>query len=247
MQIIGTDGHTIDGEEDLITLLDADRPMGPAHRPVVTTNMVMSLDGAYAVQGRSGGLSSEADFALFLAQRSLADVILVGASTVRTERYRRPVVSAPATAVRSRRGQSAEPRVVVVSRSLELSDDLDLLDGAEPRPILAHPRDVDASAAPAGFDRIAAGSGGVDLTELLGILHDDGVRWVVAEGGPGLLGQLAEQDLIDEYLLTLSPRLAGGTKVGLLSGATAPEVGFTLERTLRAEDHLMMSYRRATG
>ena len=42
-------------------------------------NMVMSLDGAATVRGRSGGLSGEADRQVFALLRALADVIVVGA------------------------------------------------------------------------------------------------------------------------------------------------------------------------
>ena len=82
--------------DDLLNSLNDDRPTPRSGRAWVSTNMVMSLDGAFASNGRSGGLSSEADHDLFLAQRSLVDVILVGASTVRAEGSSRPPVSAAA-------------------------------------------------------------------------------------------------------------------------------------------------------
>lgn len=46
-------------------------------------NMVMSLDGAISVDGRSGGLAGPADRAMFLGLRAAAEVVLVGAETVR--------------------------------------------------------------------------------------------------------------------------------------------------------------------
>ena len=50
-------------------------------------NMVASLDGAATVDGRSGGLSNEADQQVFAMLRAHADVILVGAGTARAEGY----------------------------------------------------------------------------------------------------------------------------------------------------------------
>ena len=50
-------------------------------------NMVTSLDGAAALNGRSGGLSGEGDRQVFALLRALADVIVVGAGTARAERY----------------------------------------------------------------------------------------------------------------------------------------------------------------
>ncbi len=53
-------------------------------------NMVTSLDGAASLDGRSGGLSGAADEQVFAMLRALADVILVGAGTVRAEGYGPP-------------------------------------------------------------------------------------------------------------------------------------------------------------
>lgn len=244
MHTLVAGGPHLDTSAELLHLLDHDRPPIPHDRPWVSTNMVMSLDGAYTVRGRSGGLSSTADHALFVAQRSLADVILVGASTVRQERYRRPTVHPDAAEIRERRQQAATPMLVIVSRSLSLPDDLPLLHDDGPPPVLAHPADADTSRAPDGLGLLECGATGVEIRTLLDVLHRRGARAVVCEGGPGLLGQMAATDRIDEYLLSLSPRLVGGHEVGLLAGTTVPDVGFALHRVLRDGDHLMLSYRR---
>jgi riboflavin biosynthesis pyrimidine reductase len=173
-------------------------------------------------------------------------VILVGASTARRERYGRPKVGEAAAAVRRRRGQDPEPLVVVTSRSLRIPADLPLLDGAAPRPVVAHPSDADGSV-PSGMEGLPAGDGSVDPVLLMTLLHERGASWVVCEGGPGLLGQLAAADLVDEFLLTLSPTLVGGEAVGLLAGADAAGPDFHLHRVLRDGDHLMVSYRRRPG
>lgn len=229
----------------ILAMLDADRPTGHQGRPWVTTNMVMSLDGAYSTDGVSGGLSSGADHELFLAQRALADVILVGASTVRAENYRRPLVPAEAARIRADRGQDPTPRIVITSRSLSLPSDVALLEGDPPPPIMAHPAVSDPSNAPEGVELIEAGQDGVDFALLLELLAQRGAKLVVCEGGPGVLGQLAAKGLIDEYMITLSPQLIGGEKVGLLSGAVAEDETFELHRVLQAEQHLMLSYRRS--
>ena len=46
------------------------------------TNMVMSADGAGALDGLSGGLSGTGDKRVFGILRVLADVVLVGSGTV---------------------------------------------------------------------------------------------------------------------------------------------------------------------
>ena len=239
------EGPALSGPGEILDSLDSDRVRAPRGRPAVTTNMVMSLDGAYAHEGRSGALGSPGDKALFLAQRSLADVVLVGASTVRAERYRRPSVSPEAARIRARRGQAERPLLVIATRRAALPDGLPLLSGPEPEPLVACPESTDTSGLPAGLGVLRCGATDVDFAALLGLLHDRGAHHVVCEGGPALLGQLAAADLVDEYLLTLSPRLVGGKAVGLLAGASPAPEAFTLHRVLRDGDHLLLSYRRA--
>jgi riboflavin biosynthesis pyrimidine reductase len=244
MRHLEAGGTPLDELAEVLAMLDADRPSVGSGRPWVTTNMVMSLDGAFSTEGVSGGLSSGEDHELFLAQRSLADVILVGASTVRAENYRRPSVSDEAARIRATRGQDPTPRIVITSKSLSLPDDVPLLHGDPPAPMLAHPADSDLGNAPGGVELLEAGNDDVDFELLLRLLSERGAGHVVCEGGPGVLGQLAARGLIDEYMLTISPQLVGGEHVGLLAGAEAQDERFALHRVLRAGDHLMLSYRR---
>jgi riboflavin biosynthesis pyrimidine reductase len=75
---------------DDVDLFEAYTPAGTfagAGRPWVRVNMISSLDGAIAVRGRSGTLGGPPDRRLFMVLRSLADVIVVGAGTMRTEGY----------------------------------------------------------------------------------------------------------------------------------------------------------------
>src|SRR5688500_8563300 len=94
-------------------------------------NMVAGLDGTAAMGGNVAGLSNEVDFELFLRMRGLADVVLVGAETVRRERYG-PVRLSPDLAERRRAMGLPTPRIAVVSRSLDLDLDLPLFTDADP-------------------------------------------------------------------------------------------------------------------
>src|SRR6266702_4430564 len=55
--------------------------------PWFRVNFISSIDGAATVDGSSGALGGPADHAVFPLLRDLADVILVGAGTVRAENY----------------------------------------------------------------------------------------------------------------------------------------------------------------
>lgn len=230
--------------EQLDVLLAGDERPAPAGRPWVMANMVVSVDGAVAVDGRSGALGGEPDRAMFTAVRSLPDVILVGAGTARTERYRRPAPG-PSAALRTGRGQSPAPRLAVVSRRAELPADQPFLDGDGPDPLLYHPSAADLSGLPPGVEPRRAGTEEVDLAAVLGNLADDGARTVLCEGGPSLLGALHAADLVDELFVTLSPHLVGGPGGRMLSGSPEQVRELVLHRLLVADDVLLATYRRS--
>lgn len=88
--------------------------------------MVSTLDGAAQHDGRSQGISSDADMRIFGTLRGLADVVLVGAETVRLEGYR-PARARDAFAERrAAAGQTAAPAIAVVTASLNLDFSLPL-------------------------------------------------------------------------------------------------------------------------
>jgi len=194
----------------------------------VRANMITTLDGAVTgADGRSGSISGPADHRVFDLLRSLADVVLVGAGTVRAEGYRELPVRADLRAARAARGQSPEPELAVVTRYGPLPDDV--LDGARPPLVVTvtDRPDLAALRRRVGSDRVVAvGSGSVDLAAALTALADGGLPRVLTEGGPGLLGDLIGADLVDDLCLTTSPVLVGGSagRVVAPAGWLAPPV-----------------------
>jgi riboflavin-specific deaminase-like protein len=191
-------------------------------RPYVVVNMVASVDGAIAVQGRTDGLSTRADRMVFHFLRSLADVILVGAQTVRAEGYGPPKLREDERARRLARGQSEYPRIAVVTRSLALDWRSPLFQQPTSRPLVVVPGTAEeATVARAGevADVVVAGESAVDLAAALDALAGAGVGLVLCEGGPTLNASLAEAGLFDELCLTLAPSLVGGDEVFGLIGA----------------------------
>src|SRR3954465_12531481 len=90
------------------------------HECWVIGHMVAGLDGTAAVGGRVGSLSTSPDQALFPRMRQVADIVLVGAETVRREGYGPVRLSEEARQWRARRGLAPTPPLAVVSRSLAL-------------------------------------------------------------------------------------------------------------------------------
>jgi riboflavin biosynthesis pyrimidine reductase len=197
------------------------RPDGLAS---VRVNMIQSVDGAATLAGRSGGLSGPADKAVFRILRAAADVVLVGAGTVRAERYGPARLSDAQRAARMAAGLGPVPPIAVVSASCRLDVDAPFFTQAEVRPVV-----VTVEAVPpeergrlAGVaDVIVAGEQRVDLRATLSALAKRGWSNVLAEGGPTVVGELVTDDLIEELCVTLSPVVVGGQAPRIAHG---PEV-----------------------
>jgi riboflavin biosynthesis pyrimidine reductase len=184
----------------------------PGEQPWLRANMVASADGAAHVDGRSTGLSSDGDMRIFGILRVLADVVLAGAGTARAEEYK-PARRRPQFAG-LRAGRPAAAPIAVVTRSVDLNLAAPLFADAAPesRTIVitcaSSPPERRAEAARVA-DVIVAGETDVDLPAALAALRDRGLRRVICEGGPHLLGDLTAAGLLDELCLSLSPTLAG--------------------------------------
>lgn len=192
----------------------------PPDRPFVRANMICTLDGALAFEGRSGPIGGPADRALFFALRALADVVLVGAGTARTENYGPVVLSPEAQQARAERGQAPLPLLAVVTRSGALDWQGRLFSGTGQRPVVIGPGGPwdDDAAAVAEVITAPGPAGTVDLTAALGVLAARGARHVLCEGGANLNLSLVASGLMDDLCLTLSPKLAGHTGGTLVGG-----------------------------
>lgn len=232
--------HTAD-EVDLVTTYEF-----PPDRRWVRANMVASVDGAGAVDGTTKGLSSPADQRAFGVLRQLADVLLVGAGTVRTERYTAEPIRPEHVERRRSAGQQRAPAMAVVSRSLALDPDSALFVGAPARTIVLTCRaaPVEGRRALADVaDVIDAGDEEVDLGAAIDVLHARGLTRVSCEGGPHLLGQIVAADRLDELCFTLSPHLVGGLPPRLLDGQDLPHPSrLRLAHLLEEDGFLFASY-----
>ncbi len=222
-------------------------------RPFVRCNMISSLDGAITVNGRSGMLGGPADRRVFLALRAHADVILVGAGTVRAESYGPARLDDDVRKQRQRRGQSPVPPIAVVTRSGNLDWSSPLFTEAEQRPIVFTTNDCDDGERRRGekvADFVVAGDTNVDPRRVLDHFHRSGYRSVLLEGGPGLNADVVHAGLLTELCLTLAPRLVAGNGPRVLAGPELlhpldlgivhllEEDGFLFYRLAVRSDHL---------
>jgi riboflavin biosynthesis pyrimidine reductase len=222
----------------------------PPGRPRVLLNMISTADGRASLGGRSGPLSDRADRALFHELRGAVDGVLVGAGTVRTERYGRMIPDAARRELRRERGQSEEPLACIVSGRLALDGDVPLLrePAARVAILTASTASLPASAASVEYVRTAR-DGRLDLAAALGELRARfEIRSLLCEGGPHLALQLLEAGLLDELFLSLAPLLSGGEPSGgealrILAGAELePPAELELLGVLRSDSHLFLRY-----
>ena len=208
-------------------------------------NFVASPDGAASLVGRSTGLSSAGDKRIFGILRVLADLILVGAGTARTEEYKPARHRADLASLRA--GRPATATIALVSRALDLDLSTPLFADApaDARTLVitcaASPADVRAEIAKVG-DVLVAGEESVDLAQALAVLARRGLGRVLCEGGPHLLGQVAADGLLDELSLTISPTLAGPGAGRIIAGPALSARPMTLAQALTEDGFLFCRY-----
>jgi riboflavin biosynthesis pyrimidine reductase len=221
--------------------------LGPG-RPAVRLNMIASADGAASLQGRAGPLGGPADRTLFATLRLLADVVLVGAGTIRIEGYGPARLSDDARARRRDWGLAPVPAVAVATRSCRLDWTARFFTEAEERPLVvttASAAAADRARAAEVADVMIMGDTDVDFARTLEALAERGHSNVLAEGGPTVAAQLAAAGVLDELCLTVAPLLTAGAAPRILDGAVlAPPSKLELRHVLEDEGYLFLRYRR---
>ena len=156
-------------------------------RPWVTLKWASSLDGrAAAEDGTSKWISGEESRADSHLRRSNVDAILVGTGTV--------LADDPTLTARKPDGSLYEHqplRVVVGTREL-------------PEEARVFNSEAETAVYPTR-----------DLEEVLSDLWKRGVKHVWVEGGPAVASEFVALDLVNEFLVYLSPKILGGSKVAL--------------------------------
>ena len=179
----------------------------PPRLPWLRLNFVATVDGAVeGADGTSGSINNAADKRVFHTLRDLADVIVVGAGTVRAEGYR----------------PNPKP-LVVVTRTGELPPSLlegDLgqvyLATGSRSPGLATARSV------LGDRVLVLGEDAPEPVRLRRALEEAGFGSLLCEGGPHLAADLLAAGVVDELCSTVVPTLVGGTHARIAEG---PDLG----------------------
>lgn len=237
---------------DDTALLESYAPPGSGD-PFVRFNFISSIDGAATLGGLSGDLGTAADKRVFMLLRRVADVILVGAGTVRAEGYDGELLDAPSRAWRLERGMPERPLLAVVSGHLDLDPGSELFTTNPGKILLLTSGAADperAAALGAVAEVIASGEPGpaIDPRWIIRTLHGKGLRMIHSEGGPTLLGDFQRADAVDSLCVTFSPLLVGGDSRRIARG-TPTDVSreMSLHLLLEEDSGLLAEYRRAHG
>jgi riboflavin-specific deaminase-like protein len=226
--------------------LDTYRPWEESYedRPFVAVNFAATVDGRASIAGRSGPIGSDTDTAMLAGLRTRFDAVMIGAGTMRAERYGRLVDDQEQRERRERLGLPHDPLMVIVSGRLDLPWDAPLFTAGGGRVLVftaseAEPPETATSLRVVRHDKF------VNIVEALRHLRQEqNVRALLCEGGPGLHNQLEGAGTVDDLFLTIAPKLAGGDAPRIIEGDLPGIAELKLAWLLEAEGELFTRYRR---
>jgi riboflavin-specific deaminase-like protein len=213
-------------------------------RPLVAVNFAATVDGRATIGGVSGPIGSGTDTAMLAGLRTRFDAVMIGAGTMRAERYGRPVGDARKRERRGQIGLSPDPLMVIVSGRLDLPWDAPLFTEGEGRVLIFTGSEAEPPQRETPV-QVVRHQGFVDIGAALRQLRQEhGVRALICEGGPGLHDELQGAGLVDDLFLTIAPKLSGGESPRILEGDLPTVTELELAWLLEENGELFVRYRR---
>ena len=227
-------------EEQLDSYRPWERP--PEDRPCLAMNFAATVDGRATIAGVSGPIGSDTDTQMLAGLRTRFDAVMIGAGTMRAERYGRLVISQEKRERRERIGLPHDPLMVIVSGRLDLPWDAPLFTAGGGRVLVFTSSEAEPPETATSL-RVVRHEGRVDLGAALRHLrHERGVRALLCEGGPRLHGELEAAGLVDDLFLTIAPKLAGGEAPRLIEGELPAVAPLALTWLLEQDGELFARY-----
>jgi riboflavin-specific deaminase-like protein len=213
-------------------------------RPFLAMNFAATVDGRASIGGVSGPIGSATDTAMLAGLRTRFDAVMIGAGTMRAERYGR-IVSDPAKrAGREDLGLAGDPLMVLVSARLDLPWDAGLFTEGAGTVLVLTSADLEPPETATEVEVIRY-EDMVDLVEAMRLLRQDrGVRSLLCEGGPRLHAELQAGGLVDDLFLTIAPKLSGGAAPRIIEGELDEVEPLELAWLLEDEGELFARYSR---
>jgi len=175
----------------------------------------MSADGKINPEDTSKSARfSAVDFAHLEYQTSLADLILVGAGTIRSEGRAFMIKNPELLAARKIRGQSPQPITCLISHSLDLPLTMPFFSQEVERWIFTVQKSLECSSDTVSLGKtcelFSFGDTDLDWDRAYNLILDRDIRKVVALGGGSLTASLLKAGRIDDWWLTVAPTIYGG-------------------------------------
>jgi riboflavin-specific deaminase-like protein len=220
--------------------------LGFTDRPYLVVNFAVTIDGRAAIEGRSGPIGSKIDTEMLQLLRTRVDAVMIGAGTMRAERYGRIVSDPSLRARRERIGLPHDPLAVIVSGRLDLPWDAPLFTDGGGRVLIFTTSETEPPPTETPLRVVRHEGISVDLVEALRHLRvERGVRALLCEGGPGLHSELQSLELVDELFATVAAKLAGGPEPRMIEGELPRRSEWELAWLLEERGELFARYRRA--
>jgi riboflavin biosynthesis pyrimidine reductase len=210
--------------------LEAYRPWeeAPEDRPLVGMNFVATVDGRATIAGRSGPIGSDTDTEMLVGLRSRFEAVMIGAGTMRVERY-----------------GPMKPLLVLVSGRLDIPWDAPIFTEDRGKALIFTASETEPPETAATVE-VVRHEGAVNLPEALRHLRQErGIRALLSEGGPHLHSQMQADGLVDDLFLTVAPKLSGGEAPRILEGSLPGVAGLELAWLLEEDGELFARYRRS--
>lgn len=235
------------GETSVEDQLDDYRPWEspPEDRPFVAMNFAATVDGQATIGGVSGPIGSETDTRMLVGLRTRFDAVMIGAGTMRAERYGRVVARQEKRERRERLGLPGDPLMVIVSGRLDLPWDAPLFTEGGGEVLVFTSSEADPPETETSLE-VVRHEGSVDFAEALRHLRrEHGIRALLSEGGPRVHAQMQAAGLVDDLFLTIAPKLAGGDGPRIVEGELGSTAPLRLSWLLEDEGELLARYSRA--
>ncbi len=212
-------------------------------RPRIVFNMAMTLDGKSVLDtGQWHGLCSRADREKMDALRSQADMILVGAASLRADN----------ALLYDRRNpdDGRHPRPVILSGEKGIDPLWKVWQRPHPPAVLVHPGEDLGIKAPLTWigqepERLTW-KGWDELPTLLSFLHSNyHCRLLLVEGGPTINGHFFLRKLVDEFFVTIVPYQIGGSGSGPIANYLKQDIlDFYLQSCDVVQSEIFLHYKR---
>jgi riboflavin-specific deaminase-like protein len=226
--------------------LEGYRPWEHPHedRPLLAMNFVATVDGRATIEGRSGPIGSATDTEMLAGLRTRFDAVMIGAGTMRAERYGRLVADQEQRRRRERIGLPHDPLMVIVSGRLDLPWDASLFTEGAGRVLIFTASEAEPPETATALV-VVRHEGAVNLVDALRHLRrEHGIRALISEGGPHLHEQLQADGLVDDLFLTTAPKLSGGDAPRIVEGPLPGVTELELAWLLEEDGELFARYRR---